>query len=76
MAGAALGVAIGMLLAPDSGVKTRERLASGARKLSDSLKNTALDSIEVLKDNVSSVLNEVAKQAKNTIAEAKNQAKV
>jgi gas vesicle protein len=76
MAGAALGVAIGMLLAPDTGSKTREQLATGARKLTDGLKSTAMDSIHLLKDNFISILKEVVAQAKDTAAEAKNQTRV
>lgn len=75
MAGAAVGVAIGMLVAPDSGSKTREQLATGTRNLTDSLKRTALDSIQQVKNNFTTVLKEIVAQATETITEAKDQAK-
>jgi gas vesicle protein len=54
LAGAAIGVAIGMLFAPDSGSRTQKKLVKGARKLGDSLKQSAGDSFQSLKNKVSS----------------------
>jgi gas vesicle protein len=50
LAGAAVGVAVGMLLAPNSGTKTRGRLLKDARKRTDELKSTGKYSIQSLND--------------------------
>lgn len=76
LAGVTVGVAIGLLLAPDSGTKTRERLIKGSRKLTDNLKGSAKDSFQFLKDSYNSVLDEVVAKAKDTITIVKDRAKV
>lgn len=58
LAGAALGVAIGMLFAPRSGVQTQKKLVKGARKLGDSIAQTAGDSYQSLKNKVTSKIRE------------------
>ncbi len=50
LAGAAVGIAVGMLLAPNSGAKIRGRLLKDARKSTDELKGTAKYSIQSLND--------------------------
>jgi gas vesicle protein len=76
LAGAAVGVAIGMLLAPDSGVKTQQKLTKGARKLGDSLVGTAEESIQSLKDRFNSKVDEVAKRSREGISSASERVKV
>lgn len=44
--GAAIGVATGILLAPDKGKKTRAKLLDDAKDLADKLKNKANDGID------------------------------
>jgi gas vesicle protein len=66
LAGAAIGVAIGLLLAPKSGKQTREDLANGTRKLTDSLKGTVEESLESLKGKFNSGVEEVVKRGKET----------
>ncbi len=66
LAGAAIGVAIGILLAPSSGKQTRGDLASGSRKLTDSLKGTVEDSIESLKGKFNYGVDEAVKRGKDT----------
>ena len=58
LAGAAVGVAIGMLFAPRSGTQTQKKLAKGAKKFGDSLKQTAGDSFQSLKDRMTSKVRE------------------
>ncbi len=66
LAVAAIGVAIGLLLAPKSGKQTREDLASGTRKLTDSLKGTVEESLESLKGKFNSGVEEVVKRGRET----------
>jgi len=67
LAGAAIGVAIGLLLAPQSGKQTRDDLASGSRKLTDSLKGTVDESIESLKGKFNSGVDEITKRGRETV---------
>ena len=75
LAGAAVGVAVGMLLAPDSGVKTQQKLTKGARKLGDSLMGTAEESIQSLKDRFNSKVDEVAKRSREGITSVSERVK-
>jgi gas vesicle protein len=76
LAGAAVGVAIGLLLAPTSGKETRRKLADGSRKLTDSVKGSVEDSIETLKERFNAGFDEVAKKGKETYNVAKDGIKV
>lgn len=50
VAGAAVGLAAGILLAPDKGKKTREKLLEDAKELTDKLKKKAGDELNPIKD--------------------------
>ena len=76
LAGAAVGVAIGMLLAPDSGAKTQKKLIKGAKDLGDSLMGTAEGSIQTLKDRFNRKVDDVARTGKEGIASASEKMKV
>jgi len=65
LAGAAIGVAVGMLLAPNSGTKTRGRLLKDARKRTDALKDTAQYSMQSLNDEFSQRSDDLAAKAKD-----------
>jgi gas vesicle protein len=71
LVGTAVGVAIGMLLAPASGAKTQQRLVKGARKIGDSIIGTAEDSIQSLKDRFNSKVDELAKSEKEAMQRIK-----
>ena len=75
LAGAAIGVAIGMLLAPSSGEKTRKRIVDGSLKLKDDLMGSVDDSIESMKGTVNYGVDEIAKKGKETINTASERAK-
>ena len=76
LAGAAVGVAVGMLLAPESGVKTQKKLVKGARKLGDSLLETAEESFEAVKNRYNSKVDDVAKRGREAINQASEKIKV
>jgi gas vesicle protein len=48
IAGIAAGAALGILLAPESGTETRDKLSESLKKLTDSIKETAANEIENL----------------------------
>jgi gas vesicle protein len=48
LAGLAAGAAVGILFAPDKGAETRDKLSESLGKLSDSIKETAVNEIDRL----------------------------
>ena len=75
LAGAAIGVAIGILLAPDSGEKTRGKLVKGSRRLSDGVQGTVDESIESLKEKFNLGVDEVVKKGREMINHASERVK-
>ncbi len=76
LAGAAIGVAIGILLAPSSGERTRGKLVKGSRKLSNNLQGTVEDSIESLKEKFNSGVDEVVKKGREMINHGSERVKI
>ncbi len=76
LAGAALGVAAGILLAPSSGVQTRKRIIKGSSKLKDELLSSVEDSLDALRAQFNSKIDKLAKQGKETINHASERVKV
>ena len=76
LAGAAIGVAIGMLLAPSDGAKTRKRIVDGSLKLKDDLVDSVDDSVKSLKGRFNYGVDEVSKKGKETIDTASERLKV
>lgn len=76
LAGAAIGVAIGILLAPASGKDTRRSLATGSRKLADSLTGSVEESLESLKGKFNMGVDEVTKRGKELINSTNERLKV
>lgn len=64
LAGAAVGVAIGLLLAPASGKETRANLASGSRKLTDDLKKSIGDTVDQAKTKLGLGVEELQRKGK------------
>ena len=67
IAGAAVGIAIGMLLAPNDGRKTRQKIVDGSVKLKDNLVGTVNESIEKLKDQFNTKIDQMAKEGKQKV---------
>lgn len=67
IAGAAVGIAIGMLLAPSEGKETRQKLVDGSVKLKDNLVGTVNDSIEKLKDQFNTKIDQITKEGKQKV---------
>jgi gas vesicle protein len=67
IAGAAVGIAIGMLLAPTEGKKTRQKIVDGSVKLKDNLVGSVNESIEKLKEQFNTKIDQVAKEGKQKV---------
>jgi gas vesicle protein len=76
LAGAALGVAAGILLAPASGVQTRKKLVKGSAKLKDELLSSVEESLDALREQFNSKIDRLAKQGKETINHTSERVKV
>jgi gas vesicle protein len=75
IAGTAMGIAIGMLLAPASGESTRRRIVDGSVKLKDDLLTTVDDSMENLKKQFNTRADMLAKGGKEIINHASEKTK-
>jgi len=76
LASVAVGAAIGILLAPSSGEKTRTKLMKGTRKLTDDLQTTVEESIESLKDKFNSRVDEIAKKGAKMLNQASERVRI
>ncbi|MBA4057517.1 MAG: hypothetical protein C0490_22570 [Marivirga sp.] len=76
MAGAAIGIAIGILLAPKAGDKTRKQIVDGSLKLKDDLINTVNDSVETLRKQFNSKIDQLSKSSKEVANHASEKVKV
>jgi gas vesicle protein len=76
--GAAVGVAIGILLAPDKGSETRKKMADGASDLATDAEEEIKEVIDALKKKVSEMedtLSQGLDAAKKMVEEKSNQIK-
>lgn len=76
LAGAALGVAAGILLAPSSGVQTRKKLIKGSSKLKEELLRSVEDSLDTIRAQFNSKIDKLAKQGKEAINHTSERVKV
>ncbi len=76
LAGAAIGVAIGMLLAPRSGAESQKKIVGGSKRLANDLKNAVGDSIDSIKNRYNGLVDDTAKRGKEVISQASDRAKV
>ena len=76
LAGVAIGIAAGMLLAPRSGEKTLRTIAKRTKRLAKGLKGTVSDSIDSLKTQFNNGVDATARRGKEVITNASERIKV
>ena len=76
LAGAAIGVAVGILLAPRSGQQTRKKISKESKHLMGDLKHTLGDSVDSLKSQYNRGIDELVKRSKGAIANASDHVKI
>ena len=73
--GIAAGVIVGVLLAPQSGKKTRKGLASDADSFFSDLQNQLQDGLESVRNQYNDYVETAADKTKSVAADAKRRAK-
>ncbi len=76
IAATAIGVAIGLLLAPSSGQQTRKKIIDGSLKLKDDFMSSVDASIEALRKQINSRIDQLAKGGKEVVNSASEKVKV
>lgn len=76
IAGSAIGIALGLLMAPRSGEKTRRKLMSGSNKLKDELMSSVEDSLGTLRKQFNHKIDQLARGSKEVINHASERVKV
>jgi gas vesicle protein len=66
LAGAAIGVAAGLLMAPYSGAKARRKLIRGSQKIKKNVVDYVENSMDSLRDQVNDKIEKIAKRGKET----------
>ncbi len=69
MAGAALGIAVGLLLAPRSGDKTRKKLIDDSLRIKDDVLSTVEGSIDSLRRQFNSKFDQITRGGKEAVKE-------
>lgn len=72
MAGIALGVAAGILLAPDSGEHTRKKLVDESKKLKDQLSDSLAKTLGAVQTTYNKKLDEFTRSGKEELKHAKD----
>lgn len=76
IAGAALGVAAGLLLAPYSGERTRKKLVKGGMKMKKNVVDYVENSIGSLRDQFNQKIDLLARRGKDSINHASEKVKM
>lgn len=76
IAGAALGVAAGLLMAPSSGAKTRRKLVRGSQKIKRNVVDYVDNSLDTLREQVNEKIDTIAKRGKETFNHVSEKVKI
>lgn len=76
LAGAVLGAAAGLLMAPSSGKKTRNKLIKESRKLTDTVSSAVSSSIKDLKSGFNQKVDKYADTGSKAFGKAKEKVKL
>ena len=76
LAGAAAGALVGVLMAPDSGQKTRRRMLEESLKMKDQLSDSFSKTLDTVKKGYNEKLEEYAKSGKTSIDGLKEKMRV
>jgi gas vesicle protein len=76
IAGAAMGIAVGLLLAPSSGEKTRKKIVDGSLKLKNDFMSSVDSSIESLRKQINAKIDQLAKGGKEVVNHASEKVKI
>jgi len=76
LAGAAIGVAAGLLMAPYSGAKARRKLVRGSMKVKKNVVDYVENSIDSLRSQFNDKIDTIAKRGKETINGAAERVKM
>lgn len=76
LGGLILGIAVGILLAPSSGEKTRKKIIDGSVNLKNDLMTSVNGSIESLRKQFVSKIDQLARGGKEAVNEASEHTKV
>lgn len=76
LAGAAIGIAAGLLMAPYSGAKARRKLIRGSQKIKRNVVDYVENSMEGLRDQVNEKIDKIAKRTKESFNHAAEKVKM
>jgi gas vesicle protein len=76
LGGLILGIAVGILLAPSSGEKTRKKIIDGSVGLKNDLMTSVNDAIESLRKQFVSKIDQLARGGKEAVNQASENTKV
>lgn len=75
LAGAMLGVAAGLLMAPESGRNTRKKIADKSKEFTDEVAKSVSRSLDTVKSTYNKKVDEFANAGKSTIDSTKDRIK-
>jgi gas vesicle protein len=75
LAGAALGVATGLLMAPDSGKRTRKKIMDKSKEVGDQVAKSVAKTLENVKSTYNQKVDEFAKTGKASLEAMKEKVK-
>ena len=76
IAATAIGMAIGLLLAPSSGKNTRKKIIDGSMKVKDDFVSSVESSIDALRKQLNAKIDQLAKGGKDVVNHASENVKM